>query len=120
MKYNIASKHYQSIHRQEPNECYHKCDYRSQKEPPNTQKVMMTGKSSLLEDNKVASTKSLISREERKRENRALLDFFSSLDFWARRRSDWTLRLRDTTDFYSGAEGRKSTNSSHRDLLIFY
>ena len=34
------------------------------------------------------------------------------------RKSHSTLRLRETTDSYSGSEGRKLMNSSHRDLFI--
>ena len=34
--------------------------------------------------------------------------------------SYWTLRLRDTIDFYSNSKGRILTNSLHRDLLTLY
>ena len=74
---------------------------------------MMTGKSSLPEDKKVASKDSHIKRKERERKR----------DFWETfglEESYLTLRLRDTTNFYSNAEERKLTNSSHRDLLILY
>ena len=115
-KYNIASKHHQSIQCQKLDRHYHRCDCNLHKEPSNTQIVMTTRKSSLPEDRKVASRDSLIYKGG-EREKKGL--FLSDLDLGLKE-SYWTLRLRDTTNLYSSAEGRKLTNSSHRDLLILY
>ena len=77
------------------------------------QKVMMTGKSSLPEDKKVTSRLSHIKMEEREREKDLLKNLWAGESYW-------TLRLRDTTNFYSSAKGRKLMNSFYHDLLILY
>ena len=61
-KYNIASKYHQPISFQKLKGRYHKCNCSLQKEPTNTQKVIVTWKSSLPKDRKVASRDSLIEK----------------------------------------------------------
>ena len=80
--------------------------------------IMMTGKSSLPEDRKVVSRGYSELKGKREKWRGGFFGLSFRILTFGLEKSYWTLRLRDTTNFYFSAKGRKLTNSSHRDLLI--